>query len=650
VLKTIAIVTDERKRTPALRATLVLTTNQEPDAKTVLDVHSVANAADVVIDLWPRSRLAHFLDNDPKGQWLRRKFLGVEPERLSRPLLEELSRTSLSIHTPLDSSGAWVSRELDHALAAVGQREVTFLVAPSGSGKTVACYKWLSAHIQNGGVGLVLSHEIVAGALTIDGAIEAALRQLHPGLAPGAGSEALALGSPERPLFLVIEDINRSDQASRLAEKIGAWASKSETRSPVAPPAYRVVCPLWPQVLTYVSDAVRNRIVALSLWGGSFSPSEGRAAVQLRSRLIGITLSNLTADAISAALGNDPLLLALHDPAKEARANRVIADFIEGSITRLAALRHDGAPADYRFALLALGSEMLERHQLRLLWTDVRHWLGPSDLDLLRHMLHAGEFLHFIGTSIEQEIGFRHDRVRDELLIDAAAELLREGTLKDEIVGDPYFAEIIAGVLVRDGVPGKFVDRVQTANPLALFHALRLFQEPTIATHEQILSAINRWLDDPLSADRGHQHLRWEALAALAQTESSKALPIVNRLRTKGWTELQARFRNGDVWGGVELCSTIEPGTGAPWRDQQIEHAKLKFGSRLSQDLARILRINDLTANLRSGTLRLSGHLADPELREAIEACWTLDSAGKRDLAIISGPSRNAVAMILSGT
>jgi hypothetical protein len=245
---------------------------------------------------------------------------------------------------------------------------------------------------------------------------------------------------------------------------------------------------------------------------------------------------------------------------------------------------------------------------------------------LLSHMLHAGDFIYQIGTSSEQAIGFRHDRVRDWLLIDAAAALLRANKLKDEIVGEPYFAEIIAGVLVQNAVPEEFVDRVLATNPLALFHALRLFQEPTTGIHERILRAINQWLDDHRSADLQHAALQREALAALAETESSKAIDIVRRFAVQDWSALQARFRNGDVLGGVELCSIMPPGSGSPWRDDQIEHAKLKFGSRLLRTLDRILRHNDLSTNFRSGALRLAGHLADPELREAINACWTLDS------------------------
>jgi hypothetical protein len=139
-----------------------------------------------------------------------------------------LSRTSVSIHAPQDPQAAWVERDLDHALAALESRETTFLVARSGLGETVACHKWLFGHVEDGEIGFFLSHEIVNAALTIDGAVDVALRQLHPGLAPGAGSEALALCSAEHPLFLVVEDINRSGQAAPLAEKIASWASKSK--------------------------------------------------------------------------------------------------------------------------------------------------------------------------------------------------------------------------------------------------------------------------------------------------------------------------------------------------------------------------------------------------------------------------------------
>jgi hypothetical protein len=143
LIKTIAIVEDQRKTMSPLDATLVLTTNREPDEGTVRSVQAAAAPHRLTIDLWHRSRLAHFLDHDPQGQWLRRSFLGVKPERLSLAWLGELSKKSLAIYSPPDREDAWVMRELDVALGSTPSRLVTFVVAPSGLGKSIACYKQL---------------------------------------------------------------------------------------------------------------------------------------------------------------------------------------------------------------------------------------------------------------------------------------------------------------------------------------------------------------------------------------------------------------------------------------------------------------------------------------------------------------------------
>lgn len=121
---------EERKRTPNLRATLVLTTNEEPDEALVRTVVSAGHDHNLEIDLWPCSRLCHFLDNQPTG--LRRTFLGIEQEQLSFELLYVLSKNSLEIHRPPDNPSAWISCALDATLATSLFRNVTFLVAGSG--------------------------------------------------------------------------------------------------------------------------------------------------------------------------------------------------------------------------------------------------------------------------------------------------------------------------------------------------------------------------------------------------------------------------------------------------------------------------------------------------------------------------------------
>ena len=87
LIKTSEIISHERGRNPDLQATLILTTIVEPDEKLVRDVVDAGYRRDIIVDIWSLSRLCHFLDNTPKGQWLRAKFLGIEQELLSPDLL-----------------------------------------------------------------------------------------------------------------------------------------------------------------------------------------------------------------------------------------------------------------------------------------------------------------------------------------------------------------------------------------------------------------------------------------------------------------------------------------------------------------------------------------------------------------------------------
>ena len=229
MVKTAEIVVKQRTRTPELRATLILTTNEEPGEELVRAVMTTGAAHRIDIDIWSRSRLAHVLDTEPKGQSIRRTHLGIEQELLSEDLLRQLSRASLDVFKPHDDPRAWVPRQLDRVLR-LARRPINFLVAESGLGKSVACYRALTEYIEGGGYGLILPHEVIVQAITPDRAVTEALRQLHPALAPG--QSPLAFCSPDKPLMVVVEDINRSGQPLRLAEKIAGWgATFDETKA-----------------------------------------------------------------------------------------------------------------------------------------------------------------------------------------------------------------------------------------------------------------------------------------------------------------------------------------------------------------------------------------------------------------------------------
>jgi hypothetical protein len=174
----------------------------------------------------------------PSGHWLRRRYLGIVQQRLSKELLARLSNDSLVAHTPNAEPNTWVSRKLDHLIAEAEYGDVLFIIAESGFGKSVACYKRLGQHVASGGFGLILPHQTIASSLTVEQAIDAALRQLHPYLSENAGRDALALCSADRPFLTVVEDINKSGQARFLTEKLANWTScgnESDTPDHLSP-------------------------------------------------------------------------------------------------------------------------------------------------------------------------------------------------------------------------------------------------------------------------------------------------------------------------------------------------------------------------------------------------------------------------------
>ena len=89
--KTLGEVRAQSKATPELGATLILTTNKEPAVQLIHDVETAGRKAGIEVKVWPGSALAHFLDFGPKGQWLRKTFLGFDPTRLSKELLGVLT-------------------------------------------------------------------------------------------------------------------------------------------------------------------------------------------------------------------------------------------------------------------------------------------------------------------------------------------------------------------------------------------------------------------------------------------------------------------------------------------------------------------------------------------------------------------------------
>ena len=133
VPKTIDVFRRQKNRISELQATLILTTNREPREELIHEVKAAGYEVEIDIEIYPGSVIAHFLDTEPKGQWLRQNYLGVSQTTLSAELLRELS--ARSIDEDLPNAESWVSRAVDEQLAIHSLYPVSFIVGESGMGK-----------------------------------------------------------------------------------------------------------------------------------------------------------------------------------------------------------------------------------------------------------------------------------------------------------------------------------------------------------------------------------------------------------------------------------------------------------------------------------------------------------------------------------
>ncbi|MEM7202214.1 MAG: hypothetical protein AAF628_18235 [Planctomycetota bacterium] len=626
VVKSLEIIRDERVGCPGLAATLVLATNQEPDEKLVRKVVAAGRQKDVKVDVWSRSRIAARLDTDSRGQFIRRKLLQIEEELLSRELVLELSRRSIAGFYSGDDASIRVPRTLD-AVFGPSLGPVTFVVGGSGSGKTVAGHKALAAHVSAGGGAIVVSDAAVETALSLEQAVMATLHQLQPTLAPG--QNPFGQFSEEDPLLILVEDVNRSVQPSRLVEKVAGWSPQEGASGR---PAWRLICPVWPHVLSGVQIQLADRVARMSIRPAPMSHDEAIAAVVAHASSVGVAVPADRAAEIATELGDDPLLIALNKDWSAPMADEVIDRFVESALNHTAQ-QFGHVAAELRASLLELGEALLRHRRFEPAWSDVLEW-RLSSVENVRAIAQAAEIFTIGGPSTDARLRFRHDRVRDWVLAEAALALDREGRLDDGLLSEPALAEVIGAVLVRGSAPRQLVARVLSEGPLALFHALRLGpREGAVA--DRLSEASANWLRAAESRGAAMVTMRWQAMAALGGVVGEHVCGLIALFPEQWPTGMIAVLRNGDVRGGVALSRRFDVQTVVTWAEGPLQAMMPSRRAAMAEELGGLIEADDDSVDgKRSALIEFAGVLGDPGLASALERCWARDDEREARLPV----------------
>ena len=626
-----------RGRFPTAKFRLFLTTNFVPEPELQSDVYLAgahAGLEPVVVD---QSRLADYLDK-PEGQYLRRKFLKIEADSLSKDLLAELCRKSAEDHAQRFLSGeipVRIERGTDSEVrAAIHNPTIGLLclVAGAGFGKSTTAQLILTEHIDSGGYGLWIPESELANAMSMEDAINRVLRSLHPALSSETASAWRTICGGAR-LLLVVDDINPVADREALLRKLQGWTAPSE-QEPVAASSrgFVALCPVWTHVWEATRAPNKRQHWLSTVFLGPMQQAEAVAVIQGLTTACGRDMAEDKAGECAEKLNYDPYLLGIFgvllkenvtDLHPEELTRDVVPRYIS-SVLRTAASRCDGefTASDFEEALAAVSRQMLLRKHLRPKWSQMRAWLkGTAGL----HAYQAAEFLRRDAVIYRLVDGdalvFRHDRLMHYLLSASLSQMFDS----EEVTGEVFYAELLGEALAIGTISDEKVATIAMRNPLALFEAVRAIQVPSTESHGRIIDATMQWVRRPEMLDEIPEALRFAIGSTLMGTNSPLVLEIARHFPPDQGV-LAAKLRNGNAWAGVCLLGAsaqvgFDPAIRHTWRDSALNHGIRTFRQKLATELQEILRRTDLAYEQSLGAILLSGYLGELDLADGIVAC-----------------------------
>ncbi len=622
-----------RETTPTAVGTLIFATNEILSAELVTRMHAQAAVENLQLDLWEQRKLARVLDLMPEGQWLRHRYLGFAASALSTDLLHSLSAKSLLAYSAslLTEPGELPERSpVADIIDTVGNDDTTLLTitGESGFGKSTAVLHALTRRIKAGDTALWITADHVAAASSVDALLTNALNDLNGSpidQVPAFFRHATTAGRARPRVLIAVDDLNRAEAGPTLLRKVVQWAAMlSQARATM--PRIVLIVPLWPGVHMTVTADHRG-----ASWFNTVDVSRF-----LRSETIevlrGTGIPSATIDAVAEELGDDPFLVGrFRTVAAERRsgadhvalARTVLETHLDDIERELAAAMPLADAAFVHRMLVALARNEIEHATLQPTLHEVREWLPDASL-VLDAALRSGRLLVRRYAKDGDEVQFRHDRLHDQLLGAAMAEIIRTQP-NHQIISDPFFARVTGVALTT--IDDADLDRVAAKSPLAVFEALRALGNRSTNRRQRLFEIAARWADQ--EAATVPPQARLHTLTALFDADSSLVLRLTTAFPDRGLRRL-VRLRAGDAASGAAFCADSD--SGFIFSDRRVkratEHAMTFHRETLVTGTIALLR-SASDDRSRYGAMTLAGWAGAPELAQDAFACW--ESAEDRD-------------------
>jgi len=555
----------------------------------------------------------------------------VEAKLLAKELLHSICKSSLLAYQKelflLDST-KWISRPISKQIrsSVCDQRKsIQFLVGESGFGKSTLAFQILKEHIEAGGYGFWLPANVVRESHTVKNAIIKVVTSFCPTLSLDSICDHFEDISSTNKLLLVVDDINQDRDSMKVAHKLLSWAASVKTDEEKEVLATNIImCPVWPQLWNGLEMLTKGKQWIENIFIDLFDDTEGAEALLSSDNKL---TSRGEAEIIARELGNDPILIALfssiHNDASENSldllAENVIDSYINHCILKIVAVEQSFLANEYHQALLNLSICMIQNKNMHPTWNEIIEWVEPNkkSIEIVRSLIRTN-FLCRLNS--EDKVVFRHDRIRNVILVKGMIHLFQAKKDIDDVLAEPYYSELIAHALIKNS-DFEMLEKIKMMNILALVDALRLFGIAKTDFQQSIVRNISNWLKEhkPIPSSLFHA-----ICLSLVETDSPSVLDITRDL-PEGHLVWLARLRNGCAVSGVKYCTS---GFGPTFsisdklRDRIIDHSKRRHQDELIRQLKLLINDTKATDDVREGVLSFSGFMSSEELSEYILPYW----------------------------
>ena len=520
-----------------------------------------------------------FLDMEREGQYLRYKLLGITADRISASLLNDIVSDNLLRYASEyyleqeNITSTSLIEKVEQEISA-SDKSVHLLTGDSGFGKSSICLMLLQKTVDRGCAGIRISPAVVERAISLEDAIWQQLNSDHPNLYP---DPELIISQFANGL-VVIDDINKTPHATLLLDKIISWGGGTPKVT------CTMLCPVWPRNISGLDNTTKKEAMyqAIPLSRPSFYDCKKIIERRIDRGLMRLTEQEIHSLILDTAF--DPLLLdfSLQLLAKQQQfSDRIAGDAISRFVTdKIEKVHQEMHTPIYKIkkGLILFGTSMLKNQKLSPHILDIEKWVG-ADSEAYRILCTIATKRQLFLFSGDGQCYFRHDRVLDHLLMSAVIELLENIEENENVLGDPYYAEVVASAIAAVTLPAETLTRLVNINPLAVFGSLKYLQEISNETKRVMITGVCETWSSSIRAGQVPKSVTNEIAYVLTLFDVKDIQKIVKGFPESSELQL-AKFRNG-IWNaGIQFLKSIDyfyPRSPGYWWGSVLAHVKAKY-------------------------------------------------------------------------